>query len=396
MKKIYLVLISVLALVAVSCAKQDTVYKEFIKDGGLIYPAKPINVEARRGFQRVVLNWDLPMDPSIHTAKLYWDSRTQSMDFDYASFPDGKVSVVIPNLEDRSYTFEVVNFDANNNSSLAAEITTSPFGDSWLVSHAERSVVSTEMDGTSARVTLGSLTDEVVATKFRYLKTTGETVETVVLSSEKEVLLPNAQQWKYYEYQSAFCAAEGIDTVWTGNWMRSPYPIASRVDDKTATVTVTDNQIRGSFMPNLILDGIKDDGNSRWFSSNDASYRGLFPKILVIDTKRNGDNAMTFNHFVFYQDPDPDRQDKRFIKNVEIFVGDTKFNPNDTNNYSRSFGEPVATLSLNKFDPIQETVLKEPKRGRYVAIVFLDSHDKSGFIDLWELDAFGFVSNSAN
>ena len=252
------------------------------------------------------------------------------------------------------------------------------------------------MDGTSARVTLGSLTDEVVATKFRYLKTTGETVETVVLSSEKEVLLPNAQQWKYYEYQSAFCAAEGIDTVWTGNWMRSPYPIASRVDDKTATVTVTDNQIRGSFMPNLILDGIKDDGNSRWFSSNDASYRGLFPKILVIDTKRNGDNAMTFNHFVFYQDPDPDRQDKRFIKNVDIFIGDTKFNPNDTNNYSRSFGDPVATLSLNKFDPIQETVLKEPKRGRYVAIVFLDSHDKSGFIDLWELDAFGFVSNSAN
>ena len=60
---------------------------------------------------------------------------------------------------------------------MAAEITTSPFGDSWLVSHAERSVVSTEMDGTSARVTLGSLTDEVVATKFRYLKTTGETVE---------------------------------------------------------------------------------------------------------------------------------------------------------------------------------------------------------------------------
>ena len=98
MKKIYIILISLLALVAASCAKQDTVYKEFIKDGGLIYPAKPLNITAERGYQRIVLKWDIPMDPSIRTAKLFWDSRTQSMDFDCSAYPDGKVSVVIPTL----------------------------------------------------------------------------------------------------------------------------------------------------------------------------------------------------------------------------------------------------------------------------------------------------------
>ena len=61
MKKIYLIFITALALVMSSCGKQDTVYKEFVKEGGFIYPAKAINLTADRGFQRIVLNWEVPM-----------------------------------------------------------------------------------------------------------------------------------------------------------------------------------------------------------------------------------------------------------------------------------------------------------------------------------------------
>lgn len=395
MKKIYIILISLLALVAASCAKQDTVYKEFIKDGGLIYPAKPLNITAERGYQRIVLKWDIPMDPSIRTAKLFWDSRTQSMDFDCSAYPDGKVSVVIPNLEDRSYTFEVINYDASGNASLAAEITASPFGESWLVSHAERSVKFSEMEGTSAKITLGKPTDEIVATRFRYITTSGKTIEKDFLATEGTVYLPDAEKWKYYDYKSAYCSADGIDTVWVASWMRSPSPIATNVDSKTASVSVTANQVRDAFKPELILDGIKDSGTSRWYSSNNASYRSIFPKILVIDTKLNGDNAQTFNHILFYMDPDPEAQTRRYIRSVYVYVGDTKFNPDDTN-YLRTFGEPVVTASLNQLQPMQDFVIETPKRGRYIAIVFRNSFNSSGFIDLWEFEAFGYVEKNAN
>ena len=395
MKKIYFILISVLALAAVSCAKQDTVYKEFIKDGGFIYPAKAINVNAERGYQRIVISWDLPMDPSIRTAKLFWDSRTQSRDFDYSSYPDGKVSVAITDLEDRSYTFEIVNYDGSDNASLSAEITSSPFGESWLVSHAERSMDYVELDGTDAVVTMGKLTDEIVATKFRYINASGSEVESrPFLVSEPEIRLPNAKKWKYLEYQSAYCPAGGIDTVWLNNWTKSPYPVATNVEN-TSTVTVTENQVRDAFKPELILDGIKDSGNSRWYSSNNANYRMLFPKILVIDTKLNGTNAMTFNHFVFYEDPDPEGQTRRYIRSINVFVGDTKFNPDDAN-YARTFGEPVLTASLNQLSPVQDFIVDNPKRGRYIAIVFRNSFNSSGFIDLWEFEAFGYVEKDAN
>lgn len=394
MKKIYIILVSALALVAASCAKQDTVYKEFIKDGGFIYPAKPVNISAERGFRRIVLHWDKPMDPSICTAKLFWDSRTQSMDFNYADYADGSVSVVIPDLEDRSYTFEVVNYDAADNHSIAVEITSSPFGDSWLVSHTERTVLSSEMDGSDAVISLGKVMDEMVATKFRFITASGQTVEKVFSSDESTVRLPNAKKWKYYDYQSAYCSSEGIDTVWISNWSKSPSPIASKVDN-SAAITVTEHQIRDNFKPELVLDGIKDNSLSRWYSSNDASYRDIFPKILVIDTKLSGDNAMSFNHFVFYENPDQESQSSRYIKNFSVYVGDMKFNPDDAN-FENSFGEPVLSEKLKQVTAVHDFILETPKRGRYIAIVFRDSYNSSGFIDLWEFEAYGYVVKEAN
>lgn len=390
MKKIYLIIITAISLVISSCGKQDTVYKEFVREGGFIYPAKAINLTADRGFQRIVLNWEVPMDPSIRTGKLFWDSRTQSMDFDYSAYPDGKVSVAITDLEDRSYTFEIVNYDAEEHASLAVEITSSPFGDSWLVSHAERTMIFAEMEGTDAVITMGKPTDEFVATRFRYKNTAGATVVSKPFYVDEEIRLPDAQKWEFLEFQSAFSSEEGIDTTWIGNWSKSPYPLATNVES-TSPVTVTANQIRDNFKPNLILDGIKDSVDSRWYSSDKAAYRGIFPKILVIDTKLIGDNAMTFNHFIFYEDPDPDGQTRRLIRNVEVFVGDSKFNPDDAN-YSHSFGEPVLVARLNQLNPVQDFVLATPKRGRYIAIVFTNSYNSTGFIDLWEFEAFGYVA----
>ena len=393
MKKVYYIFTALtFALVAASCAKQDTVYKEWVKEGGYIYPAKPLNVEAQRGYKRIVVQWTLPMDPSIRTAKLFWDSYTFEKEFNYADYPDGVVQAVIDGLEDRSYTFDIVNFDAEGNRSLAAEITASPFAESWLVSHAERSMKFAEMEGTRARIQMGKATDEVAVTKFRYVNTSGQTVESkAYLTSDKdEIILPDAKKWEYFEYQSAYCPAGGIDTVWTSNWIKSPTPIASNVDASTATVTVTSNQIRDEFKPSFILDGIKDDGNSRWFSSNAAAYRGKFPKILLIDTKLSGNSAQTFNHFIFYQDPDPDGQTRHYIRSVNIYVSDTKFNVDDANAVS-NFGNPVISASLNQNDPVQDFVPASPKAGRYIAIVFRNSYNSTGFIDLWEFEAFGYV-----
>ena len=115
----------------------------------------------------------------------------------------------------------------------------------------------------------------------------------------------------------------------------------------------------------------------------------------MIDTKETGDNVKTFNKFVFYQDPDPDGQTRRFIRSVNIYVSNTKFNPDDTN-FSKNFGEPVVSGSLNQVDAVQELVPETRVAGRYVAVVFRSSYNSNGFIDLWEFEAFGYAAAFAD
>lgn len=88
----------------VSCTSQDDIYKEFVKDGGLIYPAKAADVKSETGFNKVTLFWPVPKDPSVRSARIYWDNKTDSIDLNYSDFTD-TVSVKIVNLDDRSYTF---------------------------------------------------------------------------------------------------------------------------------------------------------------------------------------------------------------------------------------------------------------------------------------------------
>jgi hypothetical protein len=396
MKKLFYCFLA-FVLLLVSCGKQDTVYKQFFVEGGYIYPAKALNLSAVSGYQRVILTWEVPMDPSLRSAKLFWDNRRDSLSFDYSLYPSGVVKTAIENLEDRSYTFEVINYDSAGNSSLAVEITTSPFADNWLVSHAERAVESARLVGNDAVVIMRDPTDETVMTKFRYLTKDGQTVESGVLKADEyEIHLPNADGSRYFEYQSAYTPTEGIDTVWTGNWVKSTKPITQSFDASIATVTVTANQIRDNFYPSLIIDGIKDSSSSRWYSSNASEYKKIFPKILVIDTKLSGDDAITFTDFIFYEDPDPEGSTRRFIKAISIYVTDKKPNPDDAN-WQKTYGEPVLLASLTQDDAVQSFKPFEKTAGRYIAIVFRNSHRSTdGFIDLWEFEAYGYVEKKLN
>ena len=215
MKKIVTILMFAAALV--SCGKQDTVYKPFVKEGGYIYPAKPIELKATSGYQRILLEWDAPMDPSIRTTKLFWDNYSDSLVFSTSDYQDGSIQVWVTDLDDRSYTFDVVNYDAAGNKSLATEITTTPFGESWLLSHAERSFMRATMDGDDAVVTMSKSTDEMVATKFRYKMADGTVTESeYLLPGNVEIRLPQALKGKRVEYKSAFLPVNGKDTPMGG------------------------------------------------------------------------------------------------------------------------------------------------------------------------------------
>ena len=50
------------------------------------------------------------MDPSLRTAKVFWDNRTQSRDFNYADYPAGKLEATI---DKRNLTVSVRQAEGN-------------------------------------------------------------------------------------------------------------------------------------------------------------------------------------------------------------------------------------------------------------------------------------------
>lgn len=370
----------------VSCTSQDDIYKEFIKDGGYIYPAKAANITSETGFQKVTLFWPVPKDPSLRSARVYWDNYTDSLDLNYSDFSD-TVSVTITNLADRSYTFDIVNFDKLGNKSIAAEKSATPYGMNWLSTHEERQFKHAWVDGTTATVQLTESTSEMVATKFRYKNLDGEWVEFGPRMTPREVnfKLTNAMRGKYFEFSSGFLPSDGRDTAWM-EWTKSSYPIVYPLDTKDWTVTATTGGTMGENTPDKIFDGIAD-ANHRWHSTAGNN----FPKILSIDTNCEAGKEPTYKTFSMARNP---KMSYRYIFNFQIFTGNEPFNP-DEKNFASVFGTPICNSLLYWSDnPGSRNCTMES--GRYIAIVFTNSRNKQGYLDLWELTVWGYIEADAN
>lgn len=366
----------------VSCTSQDDIYKEFIKDGGYIYPAKAANITSETGFQKVTLFWPVPKDPSLRSARVYWDNYTDSLDLNYSDFSD-TVSVTITNLADRSYTFDIVNFDKLGNKSIAAEKSATPYGMNWLSTHEERQFKHAWVDGTTATVQLTESTSEMVATKFRYKNLDGEWVE--FGPREVNFKLTNAMRGKYFEFSSGFLPSDGRDTAWM-EWTKSSYPIVYPLDTKDWTVTATTGGTMGENTPDKIFDGIAD-ANHRWHSTAGNN----FPKILSIDTNCEAGKEPTYKTFSMARNP---KMSYRYIFNFQIFTGNEPFNP-DEKNFASVFGTPICNSLLYWGDnPGSRNCTMES--GRYIAIVFTNSRNKQGYLDLWELTVWGYIEADAN
>ena len=386
-----------IASALVSCGGQDEIYKEWVKKGGYDYPAKAINLTSVSGYQSVIVTWEKPMDPAVRTATLFWDNYANSRDIDYANYPDGKVSMEVGDLEDRSYTFDIVNYDDAGNRSLAAEITVSPYGDSWMISRSERTVSLARMDGKDAKIVMSKATDEMIATRFRYKNLQDEWVdcETVLKPGENEVTFPNALKGKRFEYSSSFCPAAGKDTVWS-HWTKSNDGISYQIDGGRWNVVATNGQYNGINTPEKIFDGRFDRPSYSWHSSKSDNNKLVFPKILSIDTMASLGEEYAFTGFTFHENNSSPSM--RYVKNYVIYVGSKAYDPNDADYQSEGhYGIPFISGVLSTSEAQYSVNSTSGATGRYLAIVFRDSWNaQDGFIDLWELVPYGYIPSQAD
>lgn len=124
MKNIYKIAGSVLlvATVIFSCTKDDTEFKNFLKDGETVYPGKVLKVVPKAGNLRTGLWFNPSPDPSITKYVVKWNNNADSLVVNSTTHnPLDTVKVIIPNLSEYTYSFIIYSYDAKGNISVPME-----------------------------------------------------------------------------------------------------------------------------------------------------------------------------------------------------------------------------------------------------------------------------------
>lgn len=387
--------------VAAACTSQDDIYEQYVVPGGKVYPAKAKDITSETGFYKLTLFWPKPKDPSIVSAKVYWDNYTDSLSLEYSNYAD-TVTLIIDNLADRTYTFNIVNYDKNGNQSLAAEYSASPYGNNWLSTHSERTLSSVVMSGNDAVITLSDSTAEMVATKFLYKTVDDEWIEYSgrISGRVNKITLPNAKKGTYVRYASGFLPENGRDTAWM-SWTKCPYAIVYTLDTEGwEAKSTTGMDLNSTTTADKIFDGVTNNQNNRWHSKNqgysavvNSSYYQLnTPVILSVDTHSAEGNEPCIRTFRFYRHPTSSGY--RYLAKTQCFVGDKPYDPDLGTEYLASYGSPIVDTQLYRGAAAEDRNCSY-KEGRYFAIVFLGSYSRYCYLDVWELEILGYYPAEA-
>jgi hypothetical protein len=217
MKSIYKIsgLLLLLATIIISCTKDDLAFKEYLKDGEIVYPGRVANITTKPGNLRTALWWNPSPDPSVSRYVVYWNNNADSVVVNSTTHnPLDTMKVTIPNLREYTYTFTVYSYDAQGHKSIPIEArNVRVFGPLYQSGLLNRPYNATNpyVVNNNGSVQLNFNTPDTinVNTTVRYTNTTGVSVDKVLLPADTAIILTDYKAGTDITYKSAYIPGKG-------------------------------------------------------------------------------------------------------------------------------------------------------------------------------------------
>src|SRR5699024_359477 len=113
--------------VLVSCSKWDK-YKDFTKNGEIVYTGKMDSVQIFSGRLRVQIKGLLPADPSINKCVISWNGEKDSVVFPIDKGGKEMFFNQTFKVEEGVQNFKIQTFDSEGNSSVPVYVTGTVYG----------------------------------------------------------------------------------------------------------------------------------------------------------------------------------------------------------------------------------------------------------------------------
>ena len=377
MKRIHYILLSLAVLFTVfACDNFMDVHKDFVKDGEIIYAPKVDSITFIAGKERLLLRCWLYNSPNVRSVDLYWNDRADSLIIPVSPNTGlDSFNMVIPNLLEKSYLFDVRTTDIFGHKSLWATEFGNSYGANYVATLTNRrinSVSLVEKDGILyGDVMFFSPATLQVKNEIRYTLSTDGTTQTIDFqSSVAGVTVPHAKPGTTFATRSLYIPEEeAIDTFAT-EWVTHPTPFPSMYlyDRSGWTVhSVSDETASDGGGMHTVIDG--DHGN--WWHSQWEGGNVPLPHWLIIDLGK----PLNAAQFDLYRRPG-----NTDTKVVEIYLGDTP--DADGGTWTK-----VAQTEFNA-DKMVVTPTDKTTKGRYLKLVFVSSN-REPFCNLSEIYMYG-------
>lgn len=300
MKKIIIVLVLITVGFFWSCQREDQDYKKFLQGKEIVYPGVPGNPNSRPGNLRTELLWNPSPDPSITKYVIYWNNKVDSVIFTSADHnPADTLRVIIPNLNEYSYSFVVYSLDAKGDRSIPLDINNvKVYGPNYQSGLVNRTVSGTNpyTVATNGYVTLHFNPLDTAAERFSYAYNVitditytnrkGAQAQSHLSPNSNDVILTDYLGGTTLQYHSAYIPSPGaIDTFYVNNAETFPAISSEAACDK-------------SIFAKVKLPG--DLGPYEWDTDIDRLWDGLvgpqsYPDIFHSDGNGVLPRALTFD-----------------------------------------------------------------------------------------------------
>lgn len=201
----------------IGCSKMEDYHQDFIKNGEIVYTGRADSLRVYPGRNRIALSWLLLSDPSIVQCKVYWDDRSDSVTIPVKRTAGvDTVKIVLNNLTEKAYTFDIYTYDAAGHSSVKVDTIGMVYGDNYAGALFNRPFKSITHSTDTARLEWSGVSSQCIGVEIHYTDRQGLARTIWSYPADKLTKLPLLSKGSSFTYRSLFVPARNaIDTFYT-------------------------------------------------------------------------------------------------------------------------------------------------------------------------------------
>lgn len=188
-----------------SCKKMDASYSQYMDGGEIIYVHKADSLKLYPGQNRVRLSWLLGNDTRVKRAMIYWNNRTDSMEYIIQRTPGvNAISIIVPNLKEGSYTFNVITYDDKGHTSIKTDVSGNVYGNNYVATLENRKVKESVFRNPYGIIKWNVAPEGATKVEITYKDNLGVSHTVIAPATEATTLLENYKSGSDISYRTQF------------------------------------------------------------------------------------------------------------------------------------------------------------------------------------------------